>query len=218
MPLSTDTATRAVDQRPVADPDPAAGSIRGLAVLLTTGGIVGLVAAVVLQVEKIQLLKNPDYIPTCSINPVLSCGSIMTTPQAEAFGVPNPLIGIAAFAAIAAVGAALLAGGVVRRWFWLGVQAGVTFGVVFVHWLIYQSLYVIGALCPYCMIVWSVTIPIFWYTTVHLLQPLLRSGPASLRPVLTVVTEYRGAILTAWYLAIIALITIRFWDYWSTLI
>lgn len=216
MPPSTDTPTQASDRRSGADL--VVGSIRGLGALFAAGGIVGLVAAVVLQVEKIQLLKNPDYIPTCSINPVLSCGSVMTTPQAEAFGVPNPLLGIAGFAAIAAVGAALLAGGVVRRWFWMGVQAGVTFGVVFVHWLIYQSLYVIGALCPYCMIVWSVTIPIFWYTTVHLLQPLLRSGPASLRPVLTVVTEYRGAILTAWYLAIIALITIRFWDYWSTLI
>lgn len=98
----------------------------------------------VLQVEKIQLIKNPDYVPSCSINPVLSCGSVMTTPQAEAFSLPNPLIGIAGFAAIAMVGAALLAGAVLRRWFWIGVQVAVTFGVVFVHWLIFQSLYVIG--------------------------------------------------------------------------
>lgn len=216
MPPSTDTHTHTMDRRPVTDP--ATGSSRGLSVLLTVGGLIGLVAAVVLQVEKIQLIKNPDYIPSCSINPVLSCGSVMTTAQAEAFGVPNPIIGIAGFSAIAMVGAALLAGAVLRQWFWIGVQAGVTFGVVFVHWLIYQSLYVIGALCPYCMIVWAVTIPIFWYTTIHMLQPLRRSGPASLRRVLTAVTEYRGAILTAWYLVILTLITHRFWDYWATLI
>ena len=214
MPPSTDTHT--MDRRPVTDP--AIGSSRALGVLLTTGGLIGLVVAVVLQVEKIQLIENPDYVPSCSINPVLSCGSVMITPQAEAFGLPNPLIGIAGFAAIAMVGAALLAGAVLRRWFWIGVQVGVTFGVVFVHWLIFQSLYVIGALCPYCMIVWTVTIPIFWYTTVHTLQPLRHSGPAGLRPVLAAVTEYRIAILTAWYLLVLSLIAYRFWDYWITLV
>lgn len=191
---------------------------RGLGIFLSVGGLIGLAAAVVLLVEKIALIENPDYIPTCSINPVLSCGSVMTTPQAEAFGIPNPIIGIAGFAAVAMVGAAILAGAVFRRWFWIGVQVGVTFAVVFVHWLIYQSLYVIGALCPYCMIVWTVTIPIFWYTTVHLLHPLHHSGSTVLRRAAVVVTEYRGAVLTAWFLGIIALITTRFWDYWITLV
>lgn len=30
--------------------------------------------------------------------------------------------------------------------------------------------------------------------------------------------EYRAAILTGWYLVIIVLIAIRFWDYWVTLL
>ncbi|TCN30649.1 vitamin K epoxide reductase family protein [Kribbella orskensis] len=88
-------------------------------------------------------------------------------PQAEAFGFPNPLLGIAGFAIVTTIGAALLAGASFRRLFWLGLQAGVTFGVVFVHWLIFQSLYRIQALCPYCMAVWAVTVPIFWYVTLH---------------------------------------------------
>ena len=53
-----------MDRRPVIDP--AAGSNRPLGVLLTVGGLVGLVAAVVLQVEKIQLIQDPDYVPSCS--------------------------------------------------------------------------------------------------------------------------------------------------------
>lgn len=191
---------------------------RRLGALLGVGGFVGLVAAVVLLVEKIALIQNPDYIPTCSINPVLSCGSVMATPQAAAFGIPNPIVGVAGFAAVMMVGAALLAGATLQRWFWIGVQIGVTFAIVFVHWLIYQSLYVIGALCPYCMIVWAVTIPIFWYTTLQLLQPLRDKGPEALGKVITVVTEYRGTVLTAWYLIILALILHRFWDYWSSLI
>ena len=191
---------------------------RRLGALLGVGGFVGLVAAVVLLVEKIALIQNPDYIPTCSINPVLSCGSVMATPQAAAFGIPNPIVGVAGFAAVMMVGAALLAEATLQRWFWIGVQIGVTFAIVFVHWLIYQSLYVIGALCPYCMIVWAVTIPIFWYTTLQLLQPLRDKGPEALGKVIAVVTEYRGTVLTAWYLIILALILHRFWDYWSSLI
>ena len=120
------------------------------------GGAVGLVAAAVLLIEKIKLIEDPDYIPSYSINPILSCGSIMRTDQAEAFGFPNPIIGVAGFAVVLTVGLALFAGATFARWFWLGLQVGVTFGVVFVHWLIFQSLYRIDALCPYCMVVWAV--------------------------------------------------------------
>jgi hypothetical protein len=91
----------------------------------------------------------------------------MRTVQAEVFGFPNALLGIAGFAVVTTVGVAIAAVARLPRWFWFGMQAGVTLGVVFVHWLIYQSRYVIGALCPYCMIVWAVSIPVFWYVTLH---------------------------------------------------
>ncbi|GAA1585410.1 vitamin K epoxide reductase family protein [Kribbella hippodromi] len=182
---------------------------RALAWLLLLGGTAGLIAAGVLTVEKIALLRDPAYVPSCSINPVLSCGSVMSTDQAEAFGVPNPLLGIAGFAIVATVGAALLAGAQFRRWFWLGLQTGVTFGVVFVHWLIFQSLYRIGALCPYCMGVWAVTIPIFWYVTLHNLRTT-RIGQGAAR--------VHSVVLTCWAAVVIGLITARFWSYWTTLV
>lgn len=186
---------------------------RGLSVLLMLGGFIGLIAAVTLLVEKLALLANPNYIPSCNVNPVLSCGSVMATPQAEVFGIPNPIIGIAGFAVVVAIAAGLLAGARYAPWFWVAVQLGVTFAMVFVHWLIYQSLYVIGALCPYCMVVWAVTIPIFWYVTVHNLNVFGKG-----RRVLAVLVEYRASILTGWFILIIALITHRFWDYWSSLL
>ena len=139
----------------------------------------------------------------------------MTTDQAEAFGFPNPIIGVAGFTVVLTTGVALLAGATFRRWYWLGLQAGVTFGVVFVHWLIFQSLYRIGALCPYCMVVWVVTIPLFLFVTLH----NVRDGPPARRPLPSrVIDEYRGVVLTAWYLVIAALIAKRFWDYWQTLL
>lgn len=216
MPLSPTDTQRVQPEPPPSSPQGPTAS-RPFGALLTVAGFVGLVNAAVLLVEKIELIKNPDYVPTCSINPVLSCGSVMTTPQAEAFGIPNPILGIAGFAAVAAIGLAVLAGAAFHRWFWMTLQAGVTFGVLFVHWLIYQSLYEIGALCPYCIVVWIVTIALFVHTTAHNLRP--RTPPQTgLQRAVDKAVEYRGPILTGWYLVLTVLIAVRFWDYWTTLV
>lgn len=89
----TATATPSASKAPQAHPAVAVGQ-RLVAVVLAVGGAIGFLAAFTLTVEKIALLKDPSYSPSCSINPVLSCGSVMTTSQAEVFGFPNPLLGI----------------------------------------------------------------------------------------------------------------------------
>ncbi|MFC4561867.1 vitamin K epoxide reductase family protein [Nocardiopsis mangrovi] len=207
-----------------APPRPAPGAAvpvisRALPWLLTAGGAIGLAAAGALLVEKVRVLQNPDHVPACSINPVLSCGTVMDTPQATAFGdIPNPVIGVACFAIVAAVGAALLAEGVFRRWFWLGLQAGTVFGAGFVHWLIFQSLYRIGALCPYCMAVWAVTVPVFWYVTLHNLRAgHLRVPPGLHRP-LDALARNHTVVLTVWAIAVAGAILHAFRDSWSSLL
>lgn len=190
----------------------------GVAWLLSIGGLVGLLASATLLIEKIELLKDPDYVPSCSINPILSCGSIMRTSQAEVFGFPNPILGVFGFAVVLTLGVSLLSGIRYPRRIWFGLQAGATLGVVFVHWLIYQSLYRIGALCPYCMVVWCVTAAIFWYVTLHNLD-----GVAALRGgfggrMVRVGAEFHVVVLTGWALVVAGLIAERFWDYWSTLL
>jgi len=92
----------------------------------------------------------------------------------------------------------LLAGATLRRWYWLGLQARVTFGVGFIPWLIFQSLYRIDALCPYCMVVRVVTIPLFLYLTLHNIRTGALPTPRPLVGALGVVDEYRGVVLTAW--------------------
>lgn len=191
---------------------------RRLTWLYMIGGAIGLLAAVVLLIEKVALLEDPTYVPSCSINPVLSCGSIMRTSQAEAFGFPNPLIGVAAFPVVVTTGVAMVAGAAFRRWYWRGLLTGTVAGLVFVHWLIFQSLYRIGALCPYCMVVWVVTIPLFLYTALHLAQSSPALERSRFTPIVRLATTYHGVILTIWYLAIAGLIARRFWNYWSTLL
>jgi uncharacterized membrane protein len=190
---------------------------RALAWLYSIGGLIGLIAAFTLLVEKIELIKDPTYVPSCSINPILSCGSIMGTGQAELLGFPNPIIGVASFSILTTIGFALLAGATMHRWFWMGLQAGALAGVVFVHWLVFQSLYRIGALCPYCMVVWAVTIPIFWYTTLHVAKLRAAAQPNG-GAALGTLSSYHGVILTVWFLSITGLIAQRFWGYWVTLL
>lgn len=209
------TATRSpeVSSETMAESPPMS---RGLGWLYVIGGMTGLIASFVLTVEKIATLINPDYVPSCSLNPIVSCGSVMESPQASLFGFSNTLIGVAAFPVVVTAGFVLLAGFTAPRWFWLGMQLGTTLGAIFVHWLIFQSLYDIGALCPYCMVVWAVTIPIFWYTTTHNLERG-RLGVAG-QPIGRAFTQFHSLILVLWVLVIVGLITQAFWTFWTSLI
>lgn len=190
---------------------------RSLAYILSVGGLVGLLAAFVLSVEKVEILKDPSFQPSCNINPILSCGSVMITPQAEAFGFPNPFLGILGFTAVAVTGFAMLAGARFKRWYWLALQLGLLFAVGFVHWLIFQTIYRIGALCPYCMVVWAATIPIFWYTLLYNLRTGNIVVPGKLKGVVGFVQRHHADVLLVWFLAVIGLITYEFWYYWSSL-
>lgn len=182
--------------------------------VLLIGGIIGFLASFILTVETIRILQNPGYTPGCNINPIISCGSVMKTGQSAVLGFANSLVGIGAFAGLAALGAALLAGARFNRWLWLVMQGGVTLGVLFVHWLIFESLYRIGSLCPFCMAVWLVIIPTFWYLTLfNLRQTRLSSNRYYL-----FAYRHHVDILVAWLLIIGALVVNRFWYYWSSLI
>lgn len=186
--------------------------------ILTIGASIGLLAAFILTLEKIALLKDPGHRLSCSLNPVLSCGSIIGSPEASAFGFPNTLVGLASFAVVITIGVGILAGASYRRWFWRGLQIGTIFGILFVHWLAFESLYEIGALCIYCMVVWSITWPIFWYTTLYNLRHGHIPIPTRLKRVVAFAQRHHADILVAWYVLIFALILQNFWYYWSTII
>lgn len=186
--------------------------------LLLILGIIGFLAAFILTTEKIALLKDPHYIPSCNLSPLLSCGSVMKTHQASEFGFPNSLLGIGGFAAVATVGATMLAGAQFKRWFWLTFQGGIALAMGFIFWLQYQSIFSIRTLCPYCMVVWAVTIPIFWYTTLYNFREANIGTPKSLRGVIGFAQRHHLDILVVWYLVIIGVILSHFWYYWKTLI
>jgi uncharacterized membrane protein len=185
---------------------------------LVLTAIVGLVSSFILTIEKIQLLKDPKVQLSCNFNPVVSCGSVITSPQAEAFGFANPLIGLISFAVIITIGVGIIAGAKYKRWFWLGLQAGTIFGVLFAMWLFYQSLYIIKALCPFCIVVWAVVIAQFVYVTRYNIMENNIKVHRAWQGVAKWFTENAWFIVALWYLAIFVAILNKFWYYWKTLI
>ncbi|GED99883.1 hypothetical protein nbrc107696_03300 [Gordonia spumicola] len=176
-------------------------------VLLITG-VLGLAAAAMLTIERIELLINPQASLSCNFNPIISCGSVMTTEQARFFGFPNPILGLPAFAVI--ITTAVLAIGRVNlpRWYWIGQTIGASLGWIFVHYLIFQSAFRIGALCPYCMVVWTI-VPIIWALSLSRALPDSKLGRS--------VREWITVLLPVWYIGVLCVIGVKFWDYWQTL-
>ena len=82
----------------------------------------------------------------------------MLSKQAEVFGFPNSLIGVATFAMMLVIAAALFFGIRFPKLFWQLVLGGTALAVIFCHWLAFQTTFIIGALCPYCMVAWFATL------------------------------------------------------------
>ncbi|MDB5170049.1 MAG: rane protein-like protein [Candidatus Saccharibacteria bacterium] len=188
---------------------------RWIPYILIIAGIVGVLAAFIITQDKIKLLENPNYKPSCSINPIISCGSVMQSAQSHVFGFANPYIGLVGYPVLITLGVILLSGVRLKRWIWLGLNLGLLFGVAFVHWLFFQSVFHIQALCPYCMGVWVVTITAFWYVTLFNLQQGFLKLPTKLQPVGYFVRRHHLDLLVLWFLIILAVILHHFWYYFG---
>ncbi|MEQ1737222.1 MAG: vitamin K epoxide reductase family protein [Rhodoglobus sp.] len=178
-----------------------------LAAFLIVTGALGWWAAFSLTLDKFAILADPDAVLDCNFSVLVQCGANLNSWQGEAFGFPNPLIGLGGFVAPIAVGIALLAGARFANWFWIAFNIGIAGALAFVVWLIGQSIFVLGTLCPWCMLVWLVTIPLFWVVTLRNAhegvfgQRLVKAGGALLPWVVP--------ITVACYLAIAVLAQLR---------
>lgn len=181
--------------------------------ILIVTAVIGFFASFTLMLEHLHLLKDPNYKLSCSINPVLSCGPVMNSSTATQFGFPNPLMGLASFAAQGLLGLALLAGARMKAWFWKlwGIQ--VLASAAFTLFLMQQSIFVIKAICIYCMTVWVVLSISSWYT----LQYMLAEGYIgnSKGKMTQFVRKYHADILFVWFLLVICLVLWEFWYFFG---
>lgn len=136
-----------------------------LAIVLIITGVIGWYAAFRLVLDKLDVLENPQADLDCNISVLVQCGKNLGSWQGAILGFPNPILGVAGFIAPIAVGVALLAGAGFARWFWITFNVGVLGAFAFCLWLAFESIFALNTLCPWCMVVWSATIPMFWTLT-----------------------------------------------------
>jgi uncharacterized membrane protein len=188
---------------------------KALRIILIVGGIVGVFASLMITIEKFDLIQNPSASFICDLNPVISCGSVMESKQASAFGFMNTYIGLLGFPILVTIGVAMLAGARFRRWFWLGTVGGLGLGVLFAYWLLFESIYRINALCPYCLSVDVALTTVFWYVLLYVVgNGYLRFGQKT-RRVAAFARKHHLDILIGWFIIVIAIILQHFWYYYG---
>ncbi len=184
-------------------------------ILLAVGGL-GAFASFMLVVEEFFHLKNPGVALGCDLNPVINCGAAMDAWQGHVFlGIPNQVFGLAMFSAILTIGVVLIAGANFKRWLWQAMYVGLGFGLLSVIWFIYESLYVLGYLCPYCMLSWVATIVGFWYALLYGIRAGHISAKGKLQRISNFSQRHHLDIIAFVFLLIIALILNRFWYYFA---
>lgn len=120
-----------------------------------------LIASLVLSYDAIKLAATPSGKLACDINAVISCGKVAKSWQSELLGFPNSFIGLMLEPVIITVAIAGLSLVTFPRTFMRVAHVGYGLGLVFALWLLSQSLFVINALCPWCLLVTISTVTVF---------------------------------------------------------
>lgn len=132
---------------------------------LASVGVIGLIASLALSIEKVEKLQNPNANVGCDLSVLVQCSANLDSAQGAVLGFPNPFLGLIGFSLVLCAGVTLWAAPNLARWYWAVFNIGVAAAFAFALWLIGQSIYVLGTLCPWCMVVWVITIPLFVFTT-----------------------------------------------------
>ncbi len=174
--------------------------------------LLSLTASFVLSVDALALAADPDAVLACNINSVLSCGTVGNSWQASLFGFPNAFLGLIAEPVVITIAVASLGGVRFPRWFMFSAQVVYTLGLIFAYWLFFEAFNVIGALCPWCLLVTLSTTLVFTSLThVNIRDGNLylpeRASRAARR---FVAADLDALVVAVWLLGIVALVITRY--------
>lgn len=179
------------------------------AIFSILAGLIGWFASFELLTERIKSLADSDYVPNCDFSVLVTCGPNMSSWQGSIFGFTNTIFGVTMFVAPIFVGVALLARARFDGWWWMLYLLGNVFGIALVFWLFSQSVYVLGTLCPWCMVVWTIMIPLWW---INLIRPFALGDiplPSGGRSVFQAFYSWTWVIIVLNYLVLALLAQIR---------
>ena len=174
--------------------------------------LIAWLAAGALVLEYAKLKKDPNHVASCDFGGIFSCTSIMKTDQAHVFGFPNPWIGIFGFVLTFALGLALFINrkkeNKVTQYAPILLQIGSVIGIAFICFFYITSVFVVAILCPWCMVVWTMTIPFFIYTTLFNIQNRSTRLTQQVRNILN--PAYLGLAIGIGYLLPLTIAIVRF--------
>jgi uncharacterized membrane protein len=112
-----------------------------------------LIASLVLSYDAVKLAGTPSSKLSCDINAIVSCGKVAKSWQSTLLGFPNSFIGLMLEPVVMTIAIAGLSLVLFPRKFMRVAHVGYGLGLLFALWLLSQSLFVIHALCPWCLLV-----------------------------------------------------------------
>lgn len=121
-----------------------------------------LFASFILSADTLYAARHPNARLGCDVNSVLSCSTVAQSWQAEIIHLgrlsfPNAFFGIAAESVFVTVAVVGLCAPTIKRWFPIATWWGGLAALLYSYWLTSQSLFVINALCPWCLTLMAAT-------------------------------------------------------------
>lgn len=175
---------------------------------------VALLVSFVLSAETLQLARHPNQSLGCDVNGVLSCSTVAQSWQSEFIAIaglsfPNAFFGIAAesvFVTVAVIGLARVR---LPRWFAIATWFGAAAALAYSYWLFTQSMFVIKALCPWCLLLmFSTTVQFLAFSHASVSVQDLGSRTPRLRSFYRL--GYDLMLAAIWILAVVALIVVTY--------
>ena len=77
---------------------------RRIGLLMVVAGALGLLAAMVLTIDRFRLLEDPGTQLACNLSPFIACGPVMQSRAGALLGFPHPLLGIVGFSVVLTTG------------------------------------------------------------------------------------------------------------------
>lgn len=197
---------------------PEAGTIERLRtyrktyIAMLVSSALSLIASLVLSIDAMKLAASPSDKLSCNINSVLSCGTVAKSWQSQLLGFPNSFIGLMTEPVVITVAIAGLGLVAFPRWFMRVAHLVYGVGLIFAFWLLSQSLFVINALCPWCLLVTLSTITVFsTISRVVLLENSWNFAPGRQEKIVAFLDRGWGRVIyTGSYVSIIMVILLKY--------
>lgn len=133
-----------------------------LGIISLVAGVLGWLASLRLFLDYTAGLKDSSYIPSCDLSAVVGCAKNYESAYGSLLGFSNTVLGFTLFTIPVLMGILILARVQLPRWVYSGYSFGLVGAVALITFLQCASFLDLKTLCIYCLLIWTVTIPLFW--------------------------------------------------------